>query len=131
MVWPGPESGVATAVIGAYAPAAVLYCSTTLAGTRPRSLISMPCSLAHSRTLAVSTASFARRPRGARLAVPPVRRPCLTYCSRALRSSYLDQNNVGKGFYSKAAELRLIVSEHLSPAAKDAFWVQQLNGVQQ
>ena len=43
---------------------------------------------------------------------------------------YIDQNNIGKGFYSKAAELRLIASEHLSPAAKDAFWVQ-LNGVQQ
>jgi hypothetical protein len=44
---------------------------------------------------------------------------------------YLDQNNVDKGFYSKAAELRLIASEHLSSAAKDAFWVQQMNGVQQ
>ena len=41
------------------------------------------------------------------------------------------RHNVGKGFYGKAAELRLIASEHLSPAAKDEFWVQQLNGVQQ
>jgi hypothetical protein len=44
---------------------------------------------------------------------------------------YLDRNNVGKGFYGKAAELRLIASEHISSAAKDAFWVAQLNGVQQ
>jgi hypothetical protein len=43
---------------------------------------------------------------------------------------YLDQNNVGKGFYGKAAELRLIASEHLPAAAKDAFWIEQLTVVQ-
>lgn len=43
---------------------------------------------------------------------------------------YLDQNNVGKDFYGKAAELRLIASEHLPAAAKDAFWIEQLTGVQ-
>jgi hypothetical protein len=63
-----------------YAPAAVWYCSTTLAGTRPRSLTSMPCSLAHSRTLAVSTAALPRRVRAALLAVPPVRLACARYC---------------------------------------------------
>jgi hypothetical protein len=34
---------------------------------------------------------------------------------------YLDQNDVGQGFFGKAAELRLIPSEHMSKDAKDAF----------
>jgi hypothetical protein len=42
---------------------------------------------------------------------------------------YLDQNDVGGGFYGKAAELRLIASEHLRKDARDAFWIKQLNGV--
>jgi hypothetical protein len=44
---------------------------------------------------------------------------------------YLDQNDVGQGFYGKAAELRLIPTEHLRKDAKDAFWIKQLNGVVQ
>jgi hypothetical protein len=44
---------------------------------------------------------------------------------------YLDQNDVGKGFYAKAAELRLVSSGHLSADAKDAFWIRQMNGVRQ
>ncbi len=40
-----------------------------------------------------------------------------------------DQNDVGRGFYGKAAELRLIPTEHLRKDAKDAFWIQQMNGV--
>jgi hypothetical protein len=44
---------------------------------------------------------------------------------------YLDQNNVGQGFYGKAAELGLIPSEHLPADAKDAFWIKQMTGVQQ
>ena len=44
---------------------------------------------------------------------------------------YLDQNDVGRGFYGKAAELRLIPTEHLPKDAKDAFWIKQMNGVVQ
>jgi hypothetical protein len=44
---------------------------------------------------------------------------------------YLDQNDVGQGFYAKAAELRLIPTEHLRKDAKDEFWIRQLNGVVQ
>lgn len=44
---------------------------------------------------------------------------------------YLDQNDVGRGFYGKAVKLRLIPTEHLSKDAKDAFWINQLNGVVQ
>jgi hypothetical protein len=44
---------------------------------------------------------------------------------------YLDQNNVGQGFYGKAAELGLILSEHLPIDAKDAFWIKQMKGVQE
>lgn len=44
---------------------------------------------------------------------------------------YLDQNDVGQGFYGKAAELRFIPTEHLRKDAKDAFWIKQLNGVVQ
>jgi hypothetical protein len=42
---------------------------------------------------------------------------------------FLDQNDVGRGFYGKAAGLKLISSENLSKDAKDAFWVRQMNGV--
>ena len=69
---------------GAYAPVAVLYCSTTPAGTRPRSLTSMPCPLAHSRTLAVSTVALPRRARAVLLAVPPARRACARYSLQCL-----------------------------------------------
>jgi spermidine synthase len=63
---------------GAYARTAAWYFSTTLAGTRPRSLMSRPCPLAHSRTLAVSTAPAPeRRPRKARR-VPGALRPWAT-----------------------------------------------------
>ena len=44
---------------------------------------------------------------------------------------YLDQNNVGQGFYGKAALLGLIPTEHLSKHAKDAFWIGQMNGVRE
>ena len=44
---------------------------------------------------------------------------------------HLDQNDVGRGFYGKAAELRLIPSEHLRKDAKDAFWIRQMKGVVQ
>jgi hypothetical protein len=76
------------APVRGYAPAAVWYCSTTLAGTRPRSLTSMPRSLAHSRTLAVSTAALPRRARAALLVVPPVRLACARYCCSALRARH-------------------------------------------
>lgn len=42
---------------------------------------------------------------------------------------YLDQNDVGQGFYGKAAELQLIPTEHLQRDAKDEFWINQMNGV--
>jgi hypothetical protein len=42
---------------------------------------------------------------------------------------YLDQNDVGQGFYGKAAELRLIPTEHLRKGAKDKFWINQVKGV--
>jgi hypothetical protein len=44
---------------------------------------------------------------------------------------FLDQNDVGRGFYGKAVELRLIPSERLPKDAKDAFWIKQMNGVVQ
>ena len=44
---------------------------------------------------------------------------------------YLDQNDVGQGFFGKAAELRLIPSEHMSKDAKDAFWIRQMNDVRE
>lgn len=44
---------------------------------------------------------------------------------------YLDQNDVGQGFFGKAVELRLIPSEHMSKDAKDAFWIRQMNGVRE
>src|SRR5262249_7070949 len=40
---------------------------------------------------------------------------------------YLDQNDVGQGFYSKAAQLRLVPTERMRKDAKDAFWIKQLN----
>jgi hypothetical protein len=65
----------------AYSPAA-LYFSMTSAGTRPRSLMSMPAALAHARTLRVSCAPSPRRP-GDRAV--PCRRPC-GYGSRTRRA---------------------------------------------
>jgi hypothetical protein len=44
---------------------------------------------------------------------------------------YLDQNDVGRGFYGKAAELRLIPAENLRKDAKDAFWIKQMKAVVQ
>ena len=44
---------------------------------------------------------------------------------------FLDQNDVGQGFYGKAVKLRLIPSEHLPKGAKDAFWIEQMNSVVQ
>ena len=44
---------------------------------------------------------------------------------------YLDRNDVGQGFFGKAADLGLIVSEHLPKDAKDAFWIRQMNGVRE
>jgi len=44
---------------------------------------------------------------------------------------FLDQNDVGEGFYGKAVKLRLIPSEHLPKGAKDAFWTEQMNSVVQ
>jgi hypothetical protein len=44
---------------------------------------------------------------------------------------YLDQNDVGQGFFVKAAELGLIPSEHMSKDAKDTFWIRQMNGVRE
>jgi hypothetical protein len=46
-----------------YCPAASRYLDTTSAGTRPRSLISMPWSLAHARTAWVSKVLAFRAPR--------------------------------------------------------------------
>ena len=40
---------------GPYCPVAALNLATSSAGTRPRSLTSMPCALAHSRTSVLST----------------------------------------------------------------------------
>jgi hypothetical protein len=44
---------------------------------------------------------------------------------------YLDQNEVGRGFYGKAVKLQLIPSERLPTDVKDAFWIKQMNGVAQ
>lgn len=44
---------------------------------------------------------------------------------------YLDQNDVGQGFFGKAAELQLIASEHLPKDARDAFWIKEMNGVRE
>jgi hypothetical protein len=61
---------------GPYRPAAALNLTTSSAGTRPRSLTSMPCVLAHSRTSVVfSPFAGAVRPlRAGRLMPAPTRR---------------------------------------------------------
>ena len=53
------------------------------AATRPRSLMSIPCSLAQMRTVVVSMALPARRPRGPRLVVPPTLRAWSMYVRSA------------------------------------------------
>ena len=70
-----------------YRPVAASYLAMMSAGTRPRSLMSMPCSLAQVRTAVVSMALAARRPRGARLDVPPTLRAWSMYVRSAVWSS--------------------------------------------
>jgi site-specific recombinase XerD len=76
------------ALTGSYCPVAALNFTTSSAGTRPRSLTSMPWALAHSRTSPVfSPLAAARRPvRAGRRAAPLARRAALTYCASASRS---------------------------------------------
>jgi hypothetical protein len=64
---------------GPYCAVAALNLATSSAGTRPRSFTSMPCALAHSRTLVLSTPSAALRPPWAGRRVPsPARRAACT-----------------------------------------------------
>jgi hypothetical protein len=72
---------------GSYCPVAAWNLTTSSAGTRPRSLTSMPCALAHSRTSVLSGPDFGvLRPLRAGPRLPlPVRRAALTYGARASR----------------------------------------------
>ena len=70
----------------AYRPLDASYWATMRTGTRPRALMSMPCSLAQLRTAVVSMALPTRRPRGARLDVPPTLRAWSMYVRSAVWS---------------------------------------------
>ena len=72
---------------GVYRPVAVWYLAMMSAGTRPRFLMSMPCSLAQVRTAVVSVALAARLRWGARLEVPPALRAWSMYFPSAVCSS--------------------------------------------
>jgi len=72
---------------GSYCPVASRYLATTSAGTRPRSLMSIPRSLAQARTAVVSMATALRRPLRAARRVPPALRACAMNLCRELRSA--------------------------------------------
>src|SRR6185437_4838549 len=69
-----------------YCPVAAWYCCRTVAGTRPRSLMAMPCSLAQARTATVSAELALRLLRAVPLRAPATLRAWVTYCPSAERS---------------------------------------------